>query len=77
MGTLHVLETKGDTFRPRKPAATKESEVAVAAAIEVFGQIEAWASARRQVTEANAVPPRPEVMTKALEMLAIAKDQPR
>lgn len=72
-----VVAGSFDTFRPRKFAASKETEVVVAGDIEVLAAVENWARTRRQVTEARAEPLLPSVRAQALEMMAIAKSQPR
>ncbi len=74
--SAQIIDGVFDTFRPRKPAADKDTEIAVAADIDILAQIEVWARTRRQVTEHVAKPLFPEVRAKALCVLAVIKDQP-
>jgi hypothetical protein len=75
--SAEIIDFQTDTFRPRRPAATKEEEISVAASVNVLLEVEMWARLRRQITESTAKPPGPETMRIALELSAVIKNQPR
>jgi hypothetical protein len=74
---MTVIEVAFDRFRPRHPAADKDTEIAVAADVSILERIEVWARTQRQLTERVGKPLFPEVRAKALEIDAILKNQPR
>jgi hypothetical protein len=65
------------SFRPRPPAFTKDEEMAVSAALHIFGQAKLWARVQRQLTESTGRTPERETLSKALEALAVIKNQTR
>jgi hypothetical protein len=75
--SAEIIDFQTDTFRPRKPAATIEAEMTVAASVNLLIQVENWAKLRRQITESTGRPPSRETMRIALELAAVIKDQPR
>lgn len=71
-----IIEGYFDTYSPRRPAKDKATEIAVCADVAVLKQVERWAIASRQATEARGVPLAPSVRVQALLALAAIKGQP-
>lgn len=66
-----------DSFRPRRPASSKEEEIVVSGDAHILFQIEMWARNKRSITENSARPLNPETRKNALEAWAILQNHPR
>lgn len=51
-----VITLFPDTFRPRRPARSRDAELAIAADISILQKVELWARAQRQAVERSALP---------------------
>jgi len=70
-----IISLQPDTYRPYRHHT--DDDVSILADARMLAELETWARNRRQVTEHAFKPLLPEVRAKAMQMLAIAKDQPR
>jgi hypothetical protein len=73
--TAQIVELQTDQFRPYRRHG--EDDKVVIADARMLKEIELWASSSRQATEHDFKPLAAGVRKKALEVLAILKDQPR
>jgi hypothetical protein len=70
-----IIPLQTDAFRPRRPAATMDEELARAADIALLQEIAGWAIVRRDIAQVK--PLARETRALALEMRSIIRNQPR
>jgi hypothetical protein len=70
-----IFELQVDNYRPYRRHS--DDDATILADARMLKEIELWASSRRQATEHDFKPLAPETRMKALEVLAVLKDQPR
>lgn len=72
-----VVEGAFDRFRPRVPAKDKETELLIAADVDMLGKIAAWALARQQIVEHTGQPLDPRVRKLASDADNVLHKHPR
>jgi hypothetical protein len=72
--TAEIVELQVDTYRPYRHHG--DDDVTILADARMLKEIELWASSSRQATEHDFKPLDREVRKKALQVIAILKNQP-